>query len=530
MKRNFIVGLIVGCAGSVVVLMLVGATGTQAAQFGLPAAGAAAFTTITSTQPIVLQPQGGGGPGPVGPAFTYQGMLKQSGAPINTSCDFQFSLWDSSGSGTPPTGGIQIGKTETQTAVTVSNGLFNVVLNFSPDTEFGADAFNGQGRWLAISVRCPAGGIGAYTVLGYRQPLWATPYAMSLMPGAVISGTAYQNLKVMSDAPTGSVPAAVLGEIYNALDGIGVFGVNYTHSFTGAGVFGQQGPGFPSATKYAGVVGKSTLTGGYGVVGETNSTTGIGTGVFGDGGNNGYGVYGYSTNYYAVEGRSTYGDGVYGRSITGLGVYGQSTSSAGVYGTSTSGDGVSGYSASGYAGYFSGNVYVNGNLSKSGGSFKIDDPIDPANKYLYHSFVESPDMKDFYDGVATLDANGEAWIKLPDWFDALNKELRYQLTPVGAAMPGLYIAQEVQDNRFQIAGGVPGKKVSWQVTGTRQDAWANAHRIPVEEDKPAQERGLYIHPELFGQPASMSVNYTRLQQATSAQPITSTPSIPNQAP
>ena len=40
-------------------------------------------------------------------------------------------------------------------------------------------------------------------------------------------------------------------------------------------------------------------------------------------------------------------------------------------------------------------------------------------------------------------------------------------------------------------------KVSWQVTGIRQDAWANAHRIPVEEEKPEQERGFYLHPELY---------------------------------
>jgi hypothetical protein len=51
---------------------------------------------------------------------------------------------------------------------------------------------------------------------------------------------------------------------------------------------------------------------------------------------------------------------------------------------------------------------------------------------------------------------------------------------------------------FRIAGGKPGGEVSWQVTGTRHDAWADAHRIPVEEDKPASEQGTFLSPEGFG--------------------------------
>ena len=93
-----------------------------------------------------------------------------------------------------------------------------------------------------------------------------------------------------------------------------------------------------------------------------------------------------------------------------------------------------------------------------------------------------------------LDSNGEAVVEMPEWFSALNREFRYLLTPLGASMPGLYVAEEISDNRFKIAGGVAGKKVSWQVTGIRQDAWANKHRIPVEEEKSEVERGFYLHP------------------------------------
>jgi hypothetical protein len=142
-----------------------------------------------------------------------------------------------------------------------------------------------------------------------------------------------------------------------------------------------------------------------------------------------------------------------------------------------------------------------------GGSFKIDHPLDPANKYLSHSFVESPDMKNIYDGVATLDERGSIWITLPDYFEALNQEFRYQLTSIARPQPSLYVAREISGNRFKISGGKPGGKVSWQVTGIRHDAYADAHRIQVEENKPEQEQGRYLHPELFGAPPEQVIGY-----------------------
>jgi hypothetical protein len=154
-----------------------------------------------------------------------------------------------------------------------------------------------------------------------------------------------------------------------------------------------------------------------------------------------------------------------------------------------------------------GNLNVGGTLSKKGGSFKIDHPLDPANKYLYHSFVESPDMMNIYNGVAALDGKGEAVVELPEYFGALNRDFRYQLTSIGAPGPNLYIAEEVQNNQFKIAGGAPGAKVSWQVTGIRQDVWANAHRIPVEVEKDLQDRGHYLSPELYGQPETAGIGY-----------------------
>ena len=163
----------------------------------------------------------------------------------------------------------------------------------------------------------------------------------------------------------------------------------------------------------------------------------------------------------------------------------------------------------GYAGYFDGNVQVTGNLSKGGGSFKIDHPLDPENKYLYHSFVESPDMLNVYNGNIILDNNGEAIVELPEWFKALNKDFRYQLTPVGASMPNLYIKEKISDNHFKIAGGVSGKEVSWQVTGIRQDPYANQHRIQVEVEKSAKEKGHYLHYKAYEQPIEKSMKVVK---------------------
>jgi hypothetical protein len=140
--------------------------------------------------------------------------------------------------------------------------------------------------------------------------------------------------------------------------------------------------------------------------------------------------------------------------------------------------------------FFNGRVHVNGTLTKSAGSFRIDHPLDPEHKYLSHSFVESPDMKNVYDGTVTLDANGRATVDLPEYFEALNRDFRYQLTAIGAPGPNLYVAEGVRQNRFKIAGGRPYATVSWMVTGIRQDTYANEHRIKVEEEKIQPDREL----------------------------------------
>jgi hypothetical protein len=136
-----------------------------------------------------------------------------------------------------------------------------------------------------------------------------------------------------------------------------------------------------------------------------------------------------------------------------------------------------------------GNAQINasatvfGSLAKGGGSFVIDDPTDPSDKLLYHSFVESPSAQDLYNGTATVDKNGEIIIKLPDYFDALNENPQYQFFPIGEAMPNLYIKTPEKSDQFTIAGGVPGGQVSWQIIATRHDPYIEKYPPPVEVDK-----------------------------------------------
>jgi hypothetical protein len=239
----------------------------------------------------------------------------------------------------------------------------------------------------------------------------------------------------------------------NGIDGFGgpAAGDSANHTFGGNGVYG-----------YGGTAGNSTDTPGPG-------------GLF------------YGGENFNGSGNSGYGVRAVGGYPNGIGI----VVNPGEFGS--------------IAGLFEGNVEVNGNLSKSSGSFKIDDPIDPANKYLYHSFVESPDMKNIYDGVVVTDGGGHAIVTLPDYFESLNSDFRYQLTVIGQFAQAV-VASEIAGGKFEIQTDKGNVKVSWQVTGIRQDAWAVAHRIPNEVEKSDVEKGHYLHPELFGHAGELDIN------------------------
>jgi pyruvate formate-lyase activating enzyme-like uncharacterized protein len=60
-----------------------------------------------------------------------------------------------------------------------------------------------------------------------------------------------------------------------------------------------------------------------------------------------------------------------------------------------------------------------------------------------------------------------------------------------------------QVNSFKVKTIEPLVKVSWQVTGVRKDPFANANRVVDVVEKPAQEKGTYLHPELYGMPTHL---------------------------
>jgi hypothetical protein len=142
----------------------------------------------------------------------------------------------------------------------------------------------------------------------------------------------------------------------------------------------------------------------------------------------------------------------------------------------------------------------------SGGDLvrKIDDPQDAANKYLVHAAVQSSELMNIYSGNVTTDELGVATVTLPSWFEAENADFRYQLTTIGRDAHA-WVSQELANGQFKISTNATNVKVSWQITAVRQDNYAKANPLVAEQAKPVSERGLYQHPELFGQPKEKGI-------------------------
>lgn len=250
----------------------------------------------------------------------------------------------------------------------------------------------------------------------------------------------------------------------------------------------------------------SSVNGGVAIVANATGTTGNSVaGDFSTDSNAGTAVYARATN----TGGATYGvRGVTSSTAAGAaGVRGEAPASTntnyGVYGQAPG--------ANAYG------VYSNGRFGASGTkAFVIDHPLDPENKVLMHYSAESPDVLNIYSGNIALDARGEAWVALPDYFEAINTDPRYQLTAIGAPAPELHIAQRVQGNRFKIAGGAPGMEVSWEIKAKRSDRFVAQRGAAIEQLKSDANRGKYLDPALYGLPEEMGVFYA----APSEQPVT----------
>ncbi|HEY1016261.1 MAG TPA: hypothetical protein VGE07_26360 [Herpetosiphonaceae bacterium] len=396
---------------------------------------------------------------PIGTAITYQGRLTDGGRPAQGAYDLRFRLYDAAADG------LQVGPTITRTNVLVSNGLLTVVL------DFGA-VFDGAARYLEVAV-APAGG-GSYAALEPRQELTPTPHARfaELAGGLALpfSGSISSEIPALFVSNSGG-GGAIRGQTAAGATGSAVTGFNYGNERYAA-EFEIMLATNPRAAIYARTAGT-----GQAIDAEINSAT------------------------------------------TADALFARTTSPA----------------AGSYAGVFSGPVQIScsaatcntanalqvvGNFSATVKNFKIDHPLAPATKYLNHTSVESPDMKNIYDGVVVTGADGLAAVELPGYFEALNQDFRYQLTVMGTFAQAI-VKEEIAGNRFVIQTDKPGVKVSWQVTGIRHDAYAKAYPIPVEEDKPPAERGTYLVPELFGQPPSRGLaarEQPEIQPAPEQQP------------
>ena len=312
-------------------------------------------------------------------------------------------------------------------------------------------------------------------------------------PGGAPSGNGVFGFSAVQPA-SGDIGVRASGVFgAHANTGIGVTGT----SNQGQGVFGKGSTGVEGEGSSTGVFAGGQQFGvqAVGAIGIQTAGTPSGVGIFahhqgaaqgeqqvgiGDvlkAGKFGVVAYGDSAGVNAF---SLHGDAVSAFSQDGVAVAGRTTGSPNAIAV----HGIAPKDTGALAGKFDGDVDVEGKIFKKGGGFKIDHPLAPKEKYLHHSFVESPERKNVYDGIAVLDETGRAVVELPAWFEALNSDFRYQLTCIGRFAP-VYVSAKLAGNRFTISGGSAGVEVSWQVTGVRIDSWARANPFFVEENKQA---------------------------------------------
>ena len=140
-------------------------------------------------------------------------------------------------------------------------------------------------------------------------------------------------------------------------------------------------------------------------------------------------------------------------------------------------------------------------------AFTMDYPLDPTNKTLMHAAIESNEVLNSYSGNVVTDASGKATVSLPEYFEAINKDFRYQLTVVGGTFAQAIISKEVRNNKFEIATNQPNVKVSWEVKGVRNDKHMQQNPFKAVEEKNTDQKGKYLDPKSWGAPESKGVSY-----------------------
>jgi len=410
--------------------------------------------------------------GKIGNGFWFSSMTGNAQLNINTGYDTAGHFTSNS------TNGLFAGVLRGEYTGTTISDHVGVYGRSVPDpASFWGIGVLGEGGFRGVTGNSYITGGGNSGVQGFAASN-GTAYGVNATADYVSSLGVGNKYGVYSYANGGANNYGVYGIVnsFGPGNGTGVYGLGKQ-----TGVYGQADSASASQTFILG--GISGYKEAIGVMGKANFITdgftpSVSTGVVGSSKNTGY----WNIGLYGEASDASYNIGVYGHNNGNVGFFN-------------------------YAGFFVGDVNITGNLAKASGTFKIDHPQDPANKYLIHSFVESPDMMNVYNGNIVSDANGYATVSLPSYFEAENKDFKYQLTVLdnSADFVMAKVTKEVNNNTFEIRTSKPGVKVSWQVTGVRQDAYANAHRIVDVVDKAPEDKGYYIHPELFGAPSTQVV-------------------------
>lgn len=417
-------------------------------------------------------------------------------------------------------GGAGLGRT-----ITADNGSVEINMTSSATNTEGltVTAANGSSGTPSSAIYVMSSGVGA-----------------SIYAENTNTANPYNTIQASSNS-TNQYTSAIAGYYDGAQQGVGVYGSVYNSTSTGvagvmgvnnrtSGGYGLYGQGFN------GGVGETNDAGGAGIWGQNNYGTGSGSGsgVVGDGN---YGVWGQTSfgpsGVFGLNSRTDGGHGVWGQGFNG--VVGESTqiNGYGVWGsnaaTSDPGVGVAGIGVTGVAGQstnlslsygifsyddagISNQLDVGGNFFAGGTkSFRIDNPTDPENKFLIHFSIESNEVMNIYRGSVLLNANGEATVKLPNYFSDINKNYSYNLTPVGVSAPDLFIKQKIQNNQFIIAGGTAGQEIDWVVYAERNDKLlqTNPQYRDTQPKKTGKYKGKYVHPQLWGQPTTKGIFFQK---------------------
>ncbi len=507
--------------------------------------GASGVTGPTGAQGITgpTGTGGGGVTGPTGPSGT-NGSNGASGATGPTGAQGITGPTGTGGGGgvTGPTGPSGTNGTNGATGAAGAAGANGITGPTGPTGTGGGSVGPGTQNYHAKFNNAAGTTIGTSMIYdnGTRLGIGtAAPSSMFTILNTGVTTTGNNTLALSTSG--GNVAANLYTGVYSIISGTSGYnvalsglsnGVNTAASAVGGnlGVLGLARSGTGNNIGIEGSAnGVNTLGQNIGIEGFAASSSTLNRANIGSAssvlGSN-QGVLGFANGYSSATSFNI-GGTFAGRNSAGInyGVYALADTSFGTSNYAVVGDATCatcGTAATGfYGGVFFDDVYINGNISKASGTFKIDHPQDPANKYLIHSFVESPDMMNIYNGNVSTDINGHALVTLPDYFQVENIDFRYQLTVLGAEFAQAVVLKEIAGNSFEIKTSLPNTKVSWMVTGVRNDPWAQQHRIVDVVDKAPKDKGRYLHPELYGFPREKHIFYIDKSQITAppSQPI-----------